>query len=133
MQIPNKRGLRSKRDDSNSFKHKLKIGDKVIVIAGGSSKHPVKGKVGRILKFVSRKGQTCVIVEGVNIRKKLLRATKPGDSNRIVATEFPIHYSNVLYFVESLGKGVRLKWRMLEDGTKVRGYIDPQSREFVRI
>jgi ribosomal protein L24 len=44
-----------------------------------------------------------------------------------------MHISNVLFYVEKLKKPVRLKHKILEDGKKVRGYIDPTSKSFVQI
>jgi hypothetical protein len=38
-----------------------------------------------------------------------------------------------MYYVESLSKAVRLKVESLADGTKVRGYTDPEKKQFVQL
>ena len=67
---------------------KIKKGDNVIVIAGGS-----KGKKGKILKVIPT--ENMVIVEGVNMRKKSMRAKKKNEKGQIVERATPIHASNV--------------------------------------
>ena len=111
----------------------LKKGDLVMVIAGGNKeKRPVKGKTGRVLGF-SGKTKDRVLVEGLNMIKRHQRATAPGQSSEIVQKEAGIHVSNVLFYAEKLNRPVRLKMKFLEDGRKVRGYLDPKSKDFVQV
>lgn len=66
----------------------LKKGDKVIVIAGKD-----KGKsstVARVLREENR-----VVLEGLNMMKKHVKAKKAGDKGGIVSIAMPIHASNV--------------------------------------
>jgi len=115
---------------ANRIKTSLKTGDTVMVIAGGSkTKRENKGKVGKILKFV---GKDRVIVEGVNFIVKHQRATQVKAGERVVK-EGAMHISNVMYYAEKIKKPVRLSKKVLEDGSKVRGYIDPTTKEFVQI
>ena len=65
----------------------LKVGDKVVVIAGSS-----KGKEGTIKKVF--KNENRVIVEGVNIVKKHIKDNGQGGGG-IVEMEAPIDRSNV--------------------------------------
>ena len=65
----------------------VKKGDNVIVIAGGS-----KGKKGKIEKAMPTSNM--VVVEGINMRKKSMRATKKA-AGQIVERAMPIHVSNV--------------------------------------
>jgi large subunit ribosomal protein L24 len=61
------------------------------------------------------------IVSGINMVKK---HTKPnpmlGQSGGIVEKEAPIQASNVAIFNAATGKGDRVGFKILEDGTKVR-------------
>ncbi|MCB0330172.1 MAG: 50S ribosomal protein L24 [Bdellovibrionales bacterium] len=109
----------------------LKKGDQVMVIAGGNKKkRPNKGQVGRILGF---QGEDRVIVEGLNLMTKHKRASKPGEQSEKIQKPAGIHLSNVMYYAEKVKKPVRLKARFLEDGRKVRGYVNPENGEFEQI
>jgi len=111
----------------------LKKGDLVMIIAGGNKeKRPVKGKTGRIIGFSGKNNQR-VLVEGLNMIKRHQRATAPGQSSEIIQKEAGVHVSNILFYAEKLNKPVRLKVKFLEDGRKVRGYLDPTSKEFVQV
>ena len=73
------------------MKRKIKSGDEVVVISGAH-----KGGRGKILQIISSKER--VIVEGVNIRKRI-RKPKSGDDNAergMEEREGTIHYSNVM-------------------------------------
>ncbi|MEA3399252.1 MAG: 50S ribosomal protein L24 [Patescibacteria group bacterium] len=67
---------------------KVKKGDNVIVIAGSH-----KGKKGKILKSIPTKSM--VIIEGINMRKKSVKARRKNDKGQIVEVAMPIHVSNV--------------------------------------
>jgi large subunit ribosomal protein L24 len=68
---------------------KIKKGDNVIVIAGKD-----KGKTGKVVRALPEVSQ--VIVEGVNIRKRHLKAkTNTKQGGGIVELTAPIHVSNV--------------------------------------
>lgn len=94
-------------------KMKLKKGDMVIVNSGSE-----KGKKGEILK-VDRKNAK-VIVKGINVRTKHVKARKQGQESGIVKSESPITVSKVNYYCEKCGKGVKLGIKIEEDGTKTR-------------
>lgn len=66
----------------------VKKGDKVKVITGGD-----KGKEGTILRVIPTTGK--VVVEGVKIVKKNLKATKTGQKGQVVEMASPIDASNV--------------------------------------
>lgn len=66
----------------------LKVGDKVVVIAGSS-----KGKEGKITKTFKKENK--VLVEGVNLVKKHRKATGQ-ETGGILEVEAPIHRSNVM-------------------------------------
>lgn len=67
---------------------KVKKGDNVIVIAGED-----KGKKGKIIK--SLPSLMMVVVEGINMRKKSMRAKKKNEKGQIVDRAMPVHVSNV--------------------------------------
>lgn len=122
-----------KRKQVKAVKSSLRKGDPVMVIAGGNdSKRPIKGKTGKILRFTGD-GQERAFVEGVNVITKRKKATGPDKPGGEVQTEASIHVSNLMYYVDKLEKCVRLKHKQLEDGRKVRGYIDKEKGEFVQI
>ena len=66
----------------------VKKDDNVIVIAGGD-----KGKKGKIVKAMPK--DNMVIVEGVNIKKRHVKARRNGAKGEIIEKAMPIHVSNV--------------------------------------
>ena len=111
----------------------LKKGDLVMIITGGNEhKRPLQGKTGRIRMFVG-KNRDRVVVEGLNVFTRHQKQTSPDKPAGKVEKEGAVHISNVMYYVEKLNRPVRLKHKRLEDGTKVRGYVDPESKEFVQV
>lgn len=67
----------------------VKVGDRIRVISGQE-----KGKFGTIKKIYPRESK--IIVEGINIKVKHIKASRAGGSGQIQRLEFPIHSSNVL-------------------------------------
>lgn len=78
----------------------LKVGDKVVVIAGSD-----KGKEGKIIKTL--KAENKVVVEGVHIVKK---HQKPNgqETGGILEIEAPIHASNVMIIDPKTKKRTRI-------------------------
>lgn len=115
------------------FVTSLKVGDPVMVVTGGNAKSgkTLKGKVGKILRFVAKKSR--VVVEGLNIIKRHKRATSASDTKGIIEKEGTMHISNVRYYSEDLKKPVRIKMKTLSDGKKVRAYLNPKTKELVQI
>ncbi|MBI2890900.1 MAG: 50S ribosomal protein L24 [Nitrospirae bacterium] len=76
-----------------------------------------RGKTGKVLRVVPKRGR--VVVEKVNMVKRHTKATQdqPGG---IIEKEAPIHVSNVLPYCGRCSRGVRIRHKGLEDGTKVR-------------
>lgn len=89
----------------------LKVGDKVIVIAGSN-----KGKEGTIKKVL--KAENKVIVEGVNLVKKHQKGNGQ-ESGGIIEFEAPIHRSNVMIIDPKTKKPTRIGHTMVKD-KKVR-------------
>ena len=92
---------------------KIRRDDEVIVIAGKD-----KGKRGKVLRVLTNDR---LIVSGINMVKK---HTKPnpmlGKAGGIVEKEASLATSNVAIFNPQTGKGDRVGFKLLEDGTKVR-------------
>jgi len=98
---------------------RLKRGDRVAVTTGKD-----KGKEGRIL-VIDRKNNR-VVVEGLNMVTKHLKASQQNPQGGIIKKESPIHVSNVMYLhkgeptrvafkverVERDGKMVNIKYRI---------------------
>jgi large subunit ribosomal protein L24 len=95
--------------------NKIRKGDDVIVLTGRD-----KGKRGKV---TSRKDDSHLLVEGVNIVKK---HTKPnpmkGEAGGIVEKTMAIHQSNVAIFNAASGKADRVGIKLQADGKRVRVY-----------
>ncbi len=90
----------------------IKKKDMVQVIAGRE-----KGKTGKVIGVTKEK--TRVLVEKVNLIKRHQRPDARGQGG-IVEKEAPLHLSNVMLFCSKCNSGVRVGYKMLEDGKKVR-------------
>ena len=91
---------------------RLKKGDTIKVIAGKE-----KGKTGKILSTIIARDR--VVVEKINLIKRHKKADAKGKGG-IVEKEGPIHISNVMYLCSKCGVGVRVRYKLLDDGKKVR-------------
>jgi ribosomal protein L24 len=112
---------------------RLKVGDSVMVIAGGNRlKRPNKGKVGKILEFVGPEKQY-VLIEGINSGVRHVRAKTAFEKSGIFARLRPIHISNVMFYSDKFSRPFRLKSQTLQDGSKVRGFKNPGTGEFFQL
>ena len=91
---------------------KIKKGDTVIVIAGKD-----KGKEGKVVKALPSEDR--VVVEGINIRKRHVRARQAGKKGQIVEFSAPIHVSNVMIKDPKTGEPTRVGYKIVS-GKKVR-------------
>ena len=92
---------------------KIRKGDEVIVIAGRD-----KGKRGTV---AARVDDAHLLVDGVNVVKKhACPNPMKGITGGIVDKTMPIDQSNVMLYNPATGKGDRVGFKVLEDGTKVR-------------
>lgn len=90
---------------------KLRKGDTVVVIAGKD-----KGKQGEIITVLPKENK--VIVAGVNIAKRHMKARSQTQQAGIIEKDLPIDASNVMLVHK--GKPTRLGSKVKPDGTKVR-------------
>jgi large subunit ribosomal protein L24 len=91
---------------------RIKKGDTVKVISGKE-----KGKTGKIQSVIVDKER--VVVEKVNLIKKHQKPDGKGKGG-IIEKEGPIHISNVMFLCSKCGVGVKVRYKVLEDGKKVR-------------
>jgi large subunit ribosomal protein L24 len=93
--------------------NKIKKGDTVLVVSGKD-----KGSRGEVIQ-VDLKRQR-VFVEGVNIVKRHMGRRRGVMQTGIVEGEASIHLSNVVLVDPDTGEVGRVRWRELEDGSRVR-------------
>lgn len=95
----------------------IKKGDKVLVLSGND-----RGKVGEVIA----KGDKRILVQGVNVRKRHMKARQQGQKSEIVSMEKPIHISNVA-LCDTDGKKLKLNVKMGKDGSKELVYTDGEK------
>lgn len=99
---------------SNKSKNmNIKNGDFVYVIAGKE-----KGKKGKVLKIIRNKSM--VVVEKLNMVKRHSRPSQKSPTGGIIEMEAPMHVSNLMLVDPSEGLPVRIGYRVLSSGEKVR-------------
>ena len=80
-----------------------------------------RGKRGTVLA-ITADGRKA-LVNDVNIVRKHTRPNpNANQTGGIIAKEAPIQLSNLMVYNPATGKGDRIGYRFLEDGTKVRYY-----------
>jgi large subunit ribosomal protein L24 len=93
--------------------NRVRTGDEVVVIAG---KH--KGSHGKVLKVIPDDDR--VVVQGVNVVTKHVKPSRENPQGGIQKREAPIHLSNVMLADPKTGDPTRVRFKTLENGTKVR-------------
>ncbi|NLL44373.1 MAG: 50S ribosomal protein L24 [Mollicutes bacterium] len=91
---------------------KLKVGDKVVVIAGKD-----RGKEGKITKIL--RAENKVIVENVNIIKKHIKSDGQ-TAGGIIEMEAPIDASNVMIVDPKTKKRTKIGYTFDKKGKKIR-------------
>ncbi len=92
---------------------KIRKGDTVKVIAGKDQAK--QGRVERVLPKSNR-----VLVEGINVITRHVRATPGVRQGGRITQEAPINISNIMLVCNRCGQPVRVGYRKLDDGAKVR-------------
>jgi len=87
---------------------KLKTGDNVVVISGKD-----RGRKGKIIRVFPKTGN--VVVEGMNIHKKHVRAKQQGQKGQVAQMPAPFSASNTMLFCETCKKGVRVGYKVDEN------------------
>ena len=83
---------------------KIKKGDNVVVISGKD-----RGKKGKVLTVLPKEGK--LAVEGVNMRKKHMRAKQSGQKGQIVQAPRLFSASAVMLVCAKCAKGVRVGYK----------------------
>jgi large subunit ribosomal protein L24 len=92
---------------------KIRTGDKVVVLTGKD-----RGKQGAVVRVLENDR---VVVENINMVKRHTRPNpNKGVTGGIVDQAASIHVSNVALINPVSGKGGRVGFKQLADGTKVR-------------
>lgn len=92
---------------------KIKRNDTVQVMAGKD-----RGRRGDVRQVLPRAGRA--IVTGVNMMKKHQRARSPQEPGGIIQSEAPIQIANLAVVCRACDRAVRVGFKLLEDGSKVR-------------
>ncbi len=91
---------------------RIKKGDNVQVLSGND-----KGKTGEVLEVIPKEDK--IVVKGVNVRKKHVKARKQGDESGIISVECAIPSSKVNVVCPKCGKVTRVGYSV-EKEEKVR-------------
>ena len=91
---------------------KIKKGDTVQVLSGND-----KGKKGEVLEVIPKTDS--VVVKGVNVRKKHVKARKQGEESGILSIECAVLANKVNVVCPKCGKATRIGYSE-EKGEKVR-------------
>ena len=91
---------------------RIKKGDTVKVLSGND-----KGKTGEVLEVIPKTEK--IIVKGVNVRKKHVKARKQGDESGIISVECAIPASKVNVVCPKCGKVTKVGYSV-EKEEKVR-------------
>jgi len=96
-----------------NVKIKLKTDDPIIVTTGKDA-----GTKSKVVKLDRSGGKA--ICENVNVYKKHMKPNQFNPDGGIVDKTMPLDLSNIAYYCEKCSKGVKLGYKVLESGKKVR-------------
>ena len=91
---------------------RIRKGDNVQVLSGND-----KGKTGEVLEVIPKEDK--IVVKGVNVRKKHVKARKQGDESGIISVECAIPASKVNVVCPKCGKVTKVGYTVEKD-QKVR-------------
>ncbi|MDP8216070.1 MAG: 50S ribosomal protein L24 [Candidatus Kaelpia imicola] len=92
---------------------RLRKDDTVEVIAGKD-----KGKKGKVLRVYPKRERA--LIQGVNITKRHMKQRSQDTPGGIIELESPLTLANLLPLCNKCGRGVKVGFKTLEDGTKIR-------------
>ena len=92
---------------------RIRAGDTVLVIAGKE-----KGKTGRVERQVS--GQDRIVVEGVNMVTRHMKARPGVSQSGRIQNEASIHSSNVVLICNKCNEPTKTKTALFYTGSRVR-------------
>ncbi len=91
----------------------VRTGDTVVINSGDD-----KGKKGKVLEVSPAEGK--IIVEGVNIVTKHVKPRRQGEEGGLIKTEGAFYASKANVYCTKCDKGVRVGYKTMDDGKKVR-------------
>lgn len=77
-----------------------------------------RGKTGVVLRTDPKERK--MVVQGLNLVKRHMRARSQGQKGQIVSIERWVHAASVAFASKDSGKPARLGWRVSAGGAKVR-------------
>ncbi len=92
---------------------KIRKNDTVQVVAGKDS-----GKRGKVLQLLPSRSKA--VVEGLNLRSKIVRPRRQGQKGQVVKYPAPLPLSNIMYYCPKCSKPRRVGFQIGQDGKKVR-------------
>lgn len=104
---------------------KIKVNDNVKILTGKD-----RGKTGKVIQVLANKknGQSYVVVEGLNMKKKHLRSNRQGEKGQVIELATPMHISNVMIVDPNSKKPTRVGYK-IEGKDKKR--VAKRSGEFL--
>ncbi len=84
---------------------KIRKGDNVIMLNGKD-----KGKTGKVSKVLAAENK--IVVEGLNMIKRAVRARKQGQKGQIISKERSVNAASVALVCKSCGKPTRIGYSM---------------------
>jgi len=93
--------------------NRIRKNDQVVVLAGRD-----RGKQGKVLEV--QPDQDRALVEGINQVKHYTRRTQQNQQGGIIAQPAPIYLAKLALWCPRCGRGVRVGFTTLQDGSKVR-------------
>ncbi|MDD4606914.1 MAG: 50S ribosomal protein L24 [Patescibacteria group bacterium] len=92
---------------------KIKKNDNVKILAGKD-----KGKKGKVLKILPKEHK--VVIEGINLLTKHVRARREGEKGQRVQFPAPLDVSKVILICSHCNKSVRVGYKVLDNKKKIR-------------
>jgi len=86
---------------------KIKKGDQVLITSGKD-----RGKTGKVLNAFP--GESKLLLEGLNLRKKHAKPKKQGEKGQVVEVPAPLSVSNVKLICPKCGKPARIGYKIIE-------------------
>ena len=99
----------------------IKTNDKVKIIAGKD-----RGKEGKVIQVFRKENK--IVVEGVNVLKKHLRARKQGEKGQTIELPAPFDVSNAKVICPKCGLSVRVSFK---DEADIKKRVCKKCQQFI--
>jgi len=91
---------------------KIKKGDQVLIISGKD-----KGRKGKVIDVLATENR--IVVDGINMRKKHIKAKKSGEKGQVISKPAPFSIANAQLICSKCGQPSRIGYKT-EAGKKFR-------------